>query len=179
MDLFPERVSNMTVKTQNSLAFAVSTVLFFAAIFFQTSNITDISIKTATPLIVLSLLTAFAQVHSFKASAVAGFITGAFFDSVASNCFCFNTIAFLLVGVLVNAAANNLFNKNLLSAGVLALLASGSYWVCYWAVFHIIGRNMTDVITYLLKYAFPSAIYTAVFVFPFYFIYKALDLTKN
>lgn len=150
----------------------INFILFFTVIALQTGNLIDISIKNATPMLLLSLITAFSVFNSVGVCAVVGFVSGAFIDSITIGSYCFNTIVFLVIAVGVNLIANSLFNKNLMSTVTLSLITSGFYFVLRWMCFHIGGQSVEDILGYLLDFAFPSAVYSAVFVFPFYFLYR-------
>ena len=152
----------------------VAAATFFVAIFFHTSEIVDISIKTATPFILLPLITAYAIFAPFGLCMAAGLISGALIDSVSTKAYCFNTIALMLIAVLVCIASAYLFNKNLKSAIVLALLTAAFYYIFLWLFFYNGTGSMQDSIGYLLKYALPSAVYSSAFIFPFYYLFKFL-----
>ncbi len=152
----------------------VISVLFFAVIFFQTSEIADISIKTATPLLILPLIVAFAIFAPFWRCVIAGLVSGALIDSVSSGAYCFNTIMLLLIAAFVCMASNYLFNKNLKAAIVLALITAGAYYVCLWLAFYNSMGSMDDSMGFLLRYALPSAVYSSAFVFPFYYFCRFL-----
>jgi len=152
----------------------VIAVVFFAVIFFQTSEIADISIKTATPLILLPLIAAYAIFAPLRYCVIAGLISGALMDSVTSKAYCFNTIALTLIAVFVCMASNYLFNKNIKSAVVLALITAGVYFIFLWLFFYSGTGSIEDSIGFLLKYALPSAVYSSAFIFPFYYFCRFL-----
>lgn len=154
-------------------------LIFFAVIILDSADSLDISVKTATPFMLLPLLLAFSVFADVKKSAFAGIILGACADSVASGSYCFNTIALLIIGTAVCLAANNLFNKNIRAALVLSLLTAVAYFFAQWLTFHAIGYTAKDSLEYLFSYSLPSAIYTSVFVIPFYFIFRHFDKLKN
>ncbi len=153
--------------------------LFFVVLIFHISGSVNLSILTATPVLVLPLLTAFSMFSSPARCAIAGFICGAFMDSVMTRSVCFNSIVLLCLGVGMCLTANHLFNKNVKSAFALAAISASVYFVLVWVAFHAFGQGMQSSMTYLLGYAFPSAVYTSVFVFPFYFIFKYLNKVKT
>lgn len=169
----------MLEKKSHPGIFFANVFIFFLLIIFHTSELFDISIKTATPLLLLPLLTAFAIFEPVGASAAVGFITGAFLDSVADGSYCFNTLVLMLIGAFVSLFANNLFNKNIFAAAVLSLITCVIYYVLLWISFHLFGRTVYDSLAYLLSYAFPSAVYSAVFIFPFYFLYRHFNRIKT
>ena len=146
--------------------------VFFILIIFETSGAVDISIKTAVPFILIPLLTAYSEFSTLSKSALAGFLTGASVDCVSADTFVFNTLVLMLLAVFVNLAANNLFNKNIFSALVMSLITAALYFVLMWAVFYLFSSTVEQSLTYLLGHALPSALYTSVFIVPFYYLYR-------
>lgn len=175
----PERVNKMLRKKHHFLLFLANLILFSVIILLDTSELADISIKTATPMLILPLLCAYAFFSNSRHCLVVGLISGAFIDSVSLNAYCFNTIALMLLAVAVSLASNNLFNKNILSAAVLTLLTCGVYYILLWLLFYTVRYDMNSSLGYLLKYALPSAVYSTVFIFPFYYIYKKFNEIKE
>lgn len=170
----------MLYKKKHPLIAFLTVFVFFAVIILNFSDgFSIISIKTATPFIILPVLCAYSLFSDIKRAAFAGFITGACADSVTSGSYCFNTIALLIIGVGVCLAANNLFNKNIRAAAVLSLIVSVLYFGADWLIFHAIGFNMQHSLEFLFSFSLASAIYTSVFVIPFYFLFKHFDKVKN
>lgn len=163
-------INNMHNKKHPGIAI-LNILIFFCALLFYYTGILPISIKGIAPLLVLPILTAFSIYHSPLACAFTGLACGIFMDSCALGSFCFNAIMLLLIGTFVSLAASNLFNKNIFSASVLSLIVCAVYFVLLWLVFHM-GNNMNDSMIYLLNYAFPSAVYSAVFIIPFYYLFR-------
>ena len=104
----------MRVAKHRPWVFLFNVLAFFIVIMFDSNGVVDISIKNATPLIVLPLFIAFVVFGSLRSAVVVGLILGALLDSTSGGTYCFNTICFLVIGVWVFLAANNLFNKNIL-----------------------------------------------------------------
>lgn len=150
----------------------ISFLLFFLAFIFNYTDIINISIKNAEPLIILPLLTAFSMFGGVGVSAAVGLITGIFMDSCASGAVCFNAAVLMLSAVAVSLLSERLFNRNIRSAVLLCVLVSLVYFLLRWAVFEAFTAGAQDNLTYLLSYAFPSMLYTDIFIFPFYFIYR-------
>ncbi len=150
----------------------ISFLLFFFAYIIHYTDIIDISIKHATPLIILPLLTAFSMFNKPGTSAAAGLLVGICMDSGAAGALCFNAAVLMLAAVLISVSAGNLFNRNIRSAILLCVLTSLVYFLLRWIIFYAFRTGAQDNLTYLLSYAFPSILYTDVFIFPFYFIFK-------
>lgn len=162
----------MQTKKRHPWINITSFLLFFFTFIIHYTDIIDISIKNAEPLIILSLLTAFSMFNSVGTSAAVGLIMGIFMDSCASGTVCFNAAVLMVSAALVSVCAERLFNRNIRASLILCLLTSLFYFGLRWLLFYAFGVGAQDNLTYLLSYAFPSILYTAVFIFPFYFLYK-------
>lgn len=169
----------MTYKKSNPWVFLLNIFLFGVILFFDVNTTVDITIRNATPLLIIPLLAAFSVFSSLEAAAVAGLFSGAILDSVMVRSYCFNTICLFVLGAVVNLAANNLFNKNMRGVAALTLITAVLYFLVYWLRFFAFDVGMKNSLMYLMGYGFPSAIYTTVFIFPFYWIYKKIDISKH
>ena len=157
----------------------INFMLFFLAFIFHYTDIIDISIKNAEQLIIIPLLTAFSMFSGTGASVAVGLLTGIFMDSSASGAVCFNAAVLMLSAALVSVCAERLFNRNIRASVLLCVLVSLFYFLIRWVCFYAFGTGVQDNLTYLLSYAFPSVLYTAVFIFPFYFLYRYFNKLIN
>ena len=155
----------------------INVLVFSLVILFHISDIASLRIETATPLLILPLLTAFSIFNSPTKSVVMGLIAGAALDSVSLS-FGFNTVCLMVLSLAVCLAANNLFNKNVRAAAVMSLLCAALYYISVWAVFHLFNATVRDSLGYLLQYGFTSAVYSAIFIFPFFYLYRYLEKLK-
>lgn len=169
----------METKKRHPILATISFLLFFITFIVHYTDSISISIKNAVPIIILPLLTAFAMFSSTSASAAVGLIIGICMDGAASGALCFNAVVLMLAAALVSVSANNLFNRNIRSALLLSVTVTLIYFVLRWVCFYAFSLSAGDNLTYLLSYAFPSVIYTNVFIFPFYFLYKHFDMLRN
>lgn len=169
----------MPYKKSHPLFPFLTFLIFFFVIILSSVPDLSLKIKDIAPFTPLPLLIAYSIFSDVKKSALAGFLTGACVDSIASGTYCFNTIALLIAAVLVCLSANNLFNKNIRGAVVLSLFTAVLYFFFRWLIFHAFGFSVQQSFGYLLSHSLPSAIYTAVFIIPFYFILKYFDKLKN
>ena len=144
---------------KRSVKTAVISFFLFSLLFLlHYSDVISISIKTATPIILLPLLCAFSMFSTPAVSAATGLVLGICMDSAASGTLC----------------SSRLFNRNLRSAALLSFLLTLIYFILRWLIFYAFTVGAQDNLTYLLHYAFPSVVYTNIFIFPFYFLYKKL-----
>ena len=160
---------------KHSVKAAVISFFLFALLFLlHYSDVISISIKTATPIILLPLLCAFSMFSTPAVSAATGLVLGICMDSAASGTLCFNAVLLMLSAALISAFSSRLFNRNLRSAALLSFLLTLVYFILRWLIFYAFTVGAQDNLTYLLHYAFPSVVYTNIFIFPFYFLYKKL-----
>ena len=169
----------MIAKKSNPWIFILNIVLFMIILFFDINTKVDISIKNATPLLIIPLFAAFSVFSSLQSAVVTGLLAGAMLDSVSAGSYCFNTISLLIMGAVVNLAANNLFNKNMRGVAALTLITAVLYFTAYWLSFYAFKVGMKNSLIYLMSYGLPSAFYSSAFIFPFYWIYKKIDATKR
>lgn len=152
--------------------FILNVLIFSLIILLHYTDKTAIQIEGATALLVLPLLTAYSLFHSPLRCAIVGLCTGVFMDACTVGSYCFNAITLMVLATLVSVTSNVLFNKNIRSAIVFSLITSGVYHIANWAVFHTFGETFSNSLAFLLRYAAPSALFSAVFIFPFYFLYR-------
>lgn len=162
----------MQIKKRHPWIVLASILIFFITFMIHYTDAIDISIKNASPMLMLPLLTAFSMFSQPVPAAAAGLITGILTDSAAAGTLCFNSVAMMLFAAFTAAMSNNLFNRNIRSALLLSVLTSLVYFLLRWLFFYAFITNIEDNITYLLSYAFPSIIYTNIFIFPYYFIFR-------
>ena len=154
-------------------------LLFSCLVILQSSGVLPLAIKQATPLYILGLFIAYCIFSSVKYSALTGFLVGAVLDSTSSEGYGFNTIVLTVLGVAVCLCANNLFNKNIFAACVMSLLCSLIYFGTNWLIFNAFDISLSSGIEFLFHFSLPSAIYSAAFVIPFFYIYKHFDNIRN
>lgn len=154
---------------------AIIFAIFFVIIILHLSSAVDISIKNAVPFTVLPLLVAYSVFSTPLKSFFVGLVCGICVDSVAVGAYCFNTLCLMLTALIVCLTANNLFNKNIWAALVISLITAVIYFILNWAIFYMPALKAEENLTYILSYAFPSAVYTALFILPFYYLFRFLS----
>lgn len=168
----------MLYKKNNPLYIIINVLIFFVIFIFQSTTVNIIAIKSVSPLLLLSLITAFGFYHSPLVCLSAGIICGAALDSIVADSYCFNTLCFAVFGVFVSKASNSLFNKNIKAAAALSFIISSCYFVLVWLVFHTFDSLIENSLGYLFSFSIPSAFYSSLFIFPFYYLFKALEKIK-
>ena len=154
-------------------------VMFFLSLTLLSGSGINLTAFGAYPLIALSLLVAYSGYAPLTRSAVAGLLCGIVLDSIALDCYCFNSVIFFLLAVLANLLAERVFNRNLKATVCLCFILCWVYYISYWLIFLSLSLKFSESVRYLLQYALPSCIYTAITVIPFYFIYKHFRKPKN
>lgn len=161
---------NIWIKVFDIFIFSIVTIVYCSGAF-------TFAIGKAVPFTVLPLLVGYSMFSTVTKSAIAGALCGICVDAVASKAFSFNAIILMLIATFVCLFANNFFNKNIKSALVISLLSAIIYFVLNWASFYT-SSTAKDNIAYLMDYALPSAVYTAVLVIPMFYLYRHFDKIK-
>ncbi len=156
---------------KKSFIFAFNVIIFFTFSMLPHSSFINIKLFDISVSFIIPLLVAFALHHSPIAAAIAGVLSGIIMDSAAAGSYCFNAIILLIIGTFVAVSSNTLFNKNIPSAAVISLLSTSFYYVAQWIFFHAFHDGINQSLTFLLRHSLPSAILSAIFIFPFYFLY--------
>lgn len=164
----------MNIKRKRFIAAFVNILLLISAFMLRYSGVAALNIGQAVPLILLPLALSISIFYSENLALLTGFFTGAFIDSVSSDSSCFNTI-FLTVGCAVCFVLSSRFlNRNLKAALCLSAGMSFLYFMLKYIIFFVFSGVSVNY-DYFVLYLIPSAVYTAVWIFPFYFINKKLS----
>lgn len=145
---------------------------------FHYTGLIDITIRGISPLILLPLTVAVAMFYGETAGLVFGLVCGFAIDAVAGSTSVFNTLLFMFTGFAVGLFAKRIFNRNLPAAIALAFIAALVYFGLKW-VFTAIIPDVQGKVYYLLWHLTPSAVYTVLFIIPFYFLEKHLHREKK
>ena len=122
----------------------------------------------------LALLVAIIMFSSEIAGVLTGMLLGIILDSVTSTPIGFNTLVLTAISFAAALISHYLFNRNLKSALTLCLLFTFAYFIARWLVGFAFTSDIEDSFLYLIRYAMPSAVYTTVFVIPFFYLEKLL-----
>ena len=145
--------------------------LAFIVYIFHYTSLIDISIYTASPFILLPLCVAVSIFRGEVTGLIFGAVLGAACDACASHTSIFNSVVLMLTGYLAGMLAKNIFNKNFKGTLLLSLIFSSLYFALKWIIFYLIP-DVEGKVYYLLWHLFPCALYTAVFIFPFFYLEK-------
>lgn len=149
-----------------------------AVYLFHYTGLIDITVYSASPLILLPLTVAVAMFYDELVGLVFGLVCGFAIDAVAGSTSVFNTLLFMFIGFAVGLLAKRIFNRNLPGAIALTFIATIVYFGLKWVTSAIIP-DVQGKVYYLLWHLTPSAVYTVLFILPFYFLEKRLHREKK
>ncbi len=152
----------------------INAVIFILLLCIQYNGVFNIKIAQANPLLFLALFVPICMFCSELTAAVSGVILGVFVDTVTSTPPGFNAILLPIAGLAVALIVRHLFNNNIFSAVALCAICSTIYYLLRWLLVFAFNSSLAENTTYLLQIAFPSVLYTVVFIVPFYYLEKAL-----
>lgn len=153
-------------------------IIGFAVYLFHYTGLIDITIYGASPLILLPLTVAVAMFYDELVGLVFGIICGFAIDAVAGSSSVFNTVTFMFIGFAVGLLAKRIFNRNLPGAIALTFISALVYFGIKWIITAIIP-DVQGKVYYLFWHLTPSAVYTVLFILPFYFFEKRLHTEKK
>ena len=133
----------------------------------------SLSIANAVPIMSISAVITVSFYYGEWMGFTTGVIYGIFADAITSGSYCFNAVCLLLIGLLSGVALRKYLNRNIFSAMTLSILASGAYFLAYGLIFTF-RSNALQGFEYLLLHCLPSAVYSAIFIVPFYFLGKII-----
>ena len=169
----------MLYKRKNIRVNLLYATVVLLAVFLYGSPHINISIKSASPFIFLPLIVAFSTFFEIWQSVAAGLLLGSVADSVSSKGFCANTIVLFCFAVFVCLGTKSLFNKNIKAVVAVCFSLSVIYFLLFWLFFLCGAMTFRENGEYLLLYAFPSALYSTVFVIPLFYLFRYFETLKN
>lgn len=167
----------MNNKLYRFIAIITNLLLFGLFFIHHYSGFINISIAGVSPIIPIALLVCVAMFSSELTASLTGLLLGFFMDSSSSGSSCLYTITLFIVGFSVSFIIHFFFNKNIQAAVALGAMSCSFVFICRWFFLHALAYGISESIGYLMFSALPCALYTTVFVIPFFFIERSL--TKN
>ncbi len=164
----------MTDRKKTLLLGVINAAMFVVLILFHYNGVYTIKLGQANPLVVLSLLVAISMFSSELTSALTGFAVGIFMDSVASTPQGFHAILFFIIGLGVSLTVRHLFNNNIMSSIALCVISGTIYYISRWIIDLAFSLLFTESLSYFIRFALPSVLYTTVFIVPLYYLERYL-----
>ena len=164
----------MIFHIKNPVRLAIQCSVFALLFLLHFTGAPIVSIRSASPFLLLPMLTAYSMFNDELPSCIVGAVMGACVDSVSASPGCFNTITLLLVCVGTSFISKYLFNINARSAIVLSVLGNAFYYILKWLVCYAFSTPITDSLIYIFEYALPAVVFNAIFVVGFYFMEKRI-----
>lgn len=152
----------------------INALIFTVAVLLQYNDYFKINIRTANPMLPIALLVACCMFSSELTAALTGLTVGIFIDSVSSTPTGFNSMLLMVAALAVSLTAKHLFNNNIFAAFTLCFICSVFYYFMRWIFCFAFSLSFAENLTYLMSYALPSALYTAFFIIPLYYLERFL-----
>ncbi|MBQ0084295.1 MAG: hypothetical protein KBS52_05980 [Clostridiales bacterium] len=159
-------------KKSNPLQALCFVGLFFIFFIITYTDIININIANASPFPLIALIVTVGFYYGEWVGFIAGTVCGIFADAFTPHSVCFNTLFLLFLGCATGALVKYIFNRNIFSASVITAVACVLYFVL--ELIFCITLTEGETYTYLLLYALPSAVYSAVFIIPFFYLGKLI-----
>lgn len=146
-------------------------IIAFIIYIFHYTDLLDISVYHASPLILLPITVGVAMFYDELTGLIFGLCCGCAMDAVTGGIY--NTLFFMLMGFIVSLLSQRIFNKNLPGAITLTSISTLIYYGLLWFIDYLLP-DVQGKVYILLWHYFPSVIYTVLFIIPFYFYEKKL-----
>lgn len=163
----------MSSLARKSISAAIELALAMLLFLIHYTDIVNIKIFGAEPMLLLPFLVAYSMFREELNAAAVGALTGFFADSVAVGASLLHTLFFFIICFAVALATHYLLNNNLKAAIMLSAFSAIIYYLLRWLCFFAF-TGADNSIDYLMKYALPAVIYTALLIIPFYFLQRLI-----
>ncbi len=164
----------MNIKRKRFICAFINSLLILLCFILRFSGAT-LALGDAVPMILIPLVLSVAIFCSDNAALAAGFFAGVLMDSSSSETLIFNTLFFTLGAFACNLLSSRYLNRNLKSALCLSAGMSFGYYILKYLIYFVFS-SVTAQHSYFSSYLIPSAIYTALWIIPFYFMQKKLNV---
>ena len=148
---------------------AVCYIALFLLLYLITySDLVNLRIGNAMPLPLIAPVIAVGYFYGEWIGFTAGVLCGIFVDAVSSGVTCFNTLILLFIGCATGVLIKYYLNKNILTILTMSLVFCLLYFALKWLI--VVPSGSSSGFGYFLFYALPSAIYSAAFIIPCYYL---------
>ncbi len=164
----------MDIKRRRFIAAFINAIIIFAVFLLRFSGIATLQIGEAVPIILIPIVISVSMFYGENAGLISALFAGLLMDSVASDTSCFNTLFFVLGATVCGVMANRFLNRNLKAAICLSIGLSFIYYFLKYLIFFVFNGISVNYDYFVLN-LIPSAVYTALWIIPFYFLQKKLS----
>ena len=149
------------------LYYTACCLVLLAAFLLQSAGLFP-ALRGVRPLLMVALVCALSVLHGVGAAFAFGLTGGVLCDLVSSAPDGFHAIAMSLLALAISLLVEYLFNQRLITVGLLSLGGCALYYLALF-LFVELPKGYEGVAAYLWKASLPGALYTWLFVLPFYF----------
>ena len=149
--------------------YSVMSIVIAVIFLLQTSTGIIPTVFGVKPNPAFILLILFAMFGGEWAGILGGLALGAATDVISAAPDGFNALFMMLVGLVSALLSIYLFNRRLPAAMVLTGLGAAVYYFVLWLV-TVVPQGYCGAGLYLVRYSLPQAIYSFLFVFPFWWL---------
>lgn len=148
-------------------------LLFFGLFLLQRIPFLSLKIATATPCLLLPALLVTACFLREWTGFWAGLLSGIALDTVVNGSNIFNTLTLTVLGVAAGLIFRFFMNRNIKAIIIAGGAFSFIYYLLKWFFLDLLSGDASWA-ALLFKYHIPSALYTALFTIPLFFLVRWL-----
>ncbi len=158
-----------------SVVAVISNLLLILSVFvLRYSCSLTLSIGQAVPVLLIPLVLSCAIFYGENVAMLAGFFAGVLMDSVAATPSWFNTLFLTIGGLICAVLSSRVLNRNFKAAICLSVGISFGYFFIKYLIFFVFEGIVVNYDYFVLD-LIPSALYTSLWLIPFYFMQKKLS----
>lgn len=161
------------VEKYHSQLYIILGISCFFIFLFQKIPFFSLKIGPATPVLLLPLVILIGCFLKEWVGFWFGFLCGTALDVFMADSRCFNTVAFILVGAGAGFLFHFFFNRNIKAVVLGGLLLCLAYFFSKWLVLTVFLGD-SSAVKILFKYELTSALYSALFLVPFFYYVRKL-----
>ncbi len=161
------------IEKYNSSIYYILSLVAFSLFIMQRFELFSLKIGNAFPQLLLPLVVTVACFLREWTGFLFGLLSGIALDTVMNGTGFLNTVLFLLIGLFAGLLFRFILNRNLKSVMLAGTGFSFLYFLIRWLFLSLFAKDASAGAIFL-SYELPSAIYTALFTLPFFYLTKWL-----
>lgn len=144
---------------------AVYIITFVVCILLQVAIAPAISIMGASPLFIL-IPVVLVSLHSGMVSgSISGFLCGLLYDFIYSNVLGCMALCFVLIALIIGFIGKNISTHSIAISALIAVVCALFTEIIYGIAVVLTNTDATGIISTVVTYSLPSALYSAIFLF--------------
>lgn len=162
------------VEKYHSFLYCILGLIGFGVYLFQRIDGLSLKVGNAVPVLLVPFVIVIACFLREWTGFWFGLVCGIALDTTANGTAIFHTLVLMLLGVSAGLIFRFYMNRNIKSAIIVGAAGSAIFFLLKWFFLDFLSGDPSAG-QLLVGYHFPSAIYTAIFTIPFFYLVRFLS----